>query len=53
MSTPIVAVLLGALFAHEKITTLHIISLSLIIAGVFLVNSSAFKRKRDLQLSTC
>jgi len=49
---PIVAVLLGALFAGEKITPVQIISLAMIIGGVLLVNSSAFKRKRNLQLST-
>ena len=48
---PIVAVLLGSIFAHEKITTLHLISLGLILAGVLMVNSSGFKRKRDLLLS--
>jgi drug/metabolite transporter (DMT)-like permease len=48
---PIVAVMLGALLAGEKITTVQIISLLLILMGVLLVNSSAFRRKKNLQLS--
>ncbi len=48
---PVVAVMLGALLAGEKITAVQIISLSLILMGVLLVNSSAFRRKKNLQLS--
>ena len=49
---PVVAILLGALFAGEKITTVQIISLAMIITGVLLINRSGFKGKRNLQLST-
>ena len=49
---PVVAVLLGALFADEKISAIQIISLAIIITGVLLVNSSKFKTSGKTQLST-
>ena len=49
---PVVAVLLGALFAGEKISAIQIISLAIIITGVLLVNSSKFKTNGKTQLST-
>lgn len=51
-ANPVVAVLLGALFAGERITVIQIISLTIITTGVLLVNSSNFKKSRKPQLST-
>ena len=48
---PVVAVLLGALFAGEKISLLQIISLALILVGVLLVNTPKYKASGKPQLS--
>jgi drug/metabolite transporter (DMT)-like permease len=48
---PVVAVLLGALFAGEKISLLQIVSLALILAGVLLVNTPKYKTTGKPQLS--
>jgi len=48
---PVVAVLLGALFAGEKISLFQIGSLALILVGVLLVNSPKYKTTGKPQLS--
>ena len=48
---PVVAVLLGALFAGEKISLLQIVSLALILVGVLLVNTPKYKTTGTPQLS--
>ncbi len=49
---PVVAVLLGALFAGEKISFFQIVSLAIILTGVFLANTSKYKTTGKPQLST-
>jgi len=49
---PVVAVLLGALFAGEKISLLQIVSLTIILTGVLLVNTPKYKIRGKPQLST-
>jgi drug/metabolite transporter (DMT)-like permease len=40
---PIVALILGAIVAHEKITGLQVLALSIILSGVLLVNLAKFR----------
>lgn len=40
---PIVALILGAIVAHEKITGLQVLALAIILSGVLLVNLARFK----------
>jgi len=49
---PVVAVLLGVLFAGEKISLLQIVSLTIILTGVLLVNTPKYKIRGKPQLST-
>ncbi|MBS1745544.1 MAG: EamA family transporter [Bacteroidetes bacterium] len=41
---PVVAVLLGALFAHEKITSIQIYALAIILLSVFIINIDKYKK---------
>jgi drug/metabolite transporter (DMT)-like permease len=49
---PVVAVLLGAIFAGEKITSLQVFALMIILSGVLLVNMPKYKPTNKQQLST-
>jgi len=49
---PVVAVLLGALFAGEKITSVQVFALMIILSGVLLVNMPGYKTINKQQLST-
>jgi drug/metabolite transporter (DMT)-like permease len=44
---PVVAVLLGTLFAHEKITLLPLTGLTIILISVLLINISAYRKKNN------
>lgn len=44
---PVVAVLIGVIFAAEKITTLQIIGLAIILLSVMLVNLAKYRKKRN------
>ena len=43
---PVVAVLLGALLLHEKIIAIQVISMLIILSGVFLINLPNYKLKK-------
>jgi drug/metabolite transporter (DMT)-like permease len=43
---PIVAVLLGAVIANEKITGIQITGLAIILSGVFLVNIAKYSKEK-------
>ena len=49
---PLVAVLLGPIFVGEKITSVQILSLIIILSGVLLVNMPKYKTTNKSQLST-
>jgi drug/metabolite transporter (DMT)-like permease len=49
---PVVAILLGAIFAGEKITSLQVVALMTILSGVLLVNLPKYKMTNKSQLST-
>jgi len=46
---PVVAVLLGVLFANEKITALQIIGLVIILTSVFMINLVKYRNSRQLE----
>jgi drug/metabolite transporter (DMT)-like permease len=43
---PVVAVLLGVFFANEKISSLQIIGLIIILASVFMINMAKYRREK-------
>jgi drug/metabolite transporter (DMT)-like permease len=48
---PIVAILLGAIIGRETITGLHILSLTIILCGVLLINLPKYKTSKTKRLS--
>lgn len=48
---PVVAILFGALIGRETITGVHILSLTIILLGVLLINLPKYKGLKDKQLS--
>jgi drug/metabolite transporter (DMT)-like permease len=48
---PVVAILLGAIIGKESITWLHVLSLTIILCGVLLVNLPKYKISKNKQLS--
>jgi hypothetical protein len=43
---PVVAVLLGVFFANEKISSIQIIGLIIILASVFMINMAKYRREK-------
>jgi len=48
---PVVAIILGAIIGREMITGLHILSLTIILCGVLLINFPRYKSSKSKQLS--
>jgi drug/metabolite transporter (DMT)-like permease len=48
---PVVAIILGAIIGRESITTVHILSLTIILSGVLLINLPKYKTSKAKQLS--
>jgi drug/metabolite transporter (DMT)-like permease len=48
---PVVAIILGAIIGRETITTVHILSLSIILCGVLLISLPEYKTDKGKQLS--
>lgn len=48
---PVVAVLLGVFFANEKISSIQIIGLIIILASVFMINMAKYRRERMAERS--
>jgi len=48
---PVVAILLGAVIGRETITAIHVLSLTIILCGVLLINLPGYKISKTKQLS--
>ena len=48
---PVVAVLLGVFFANEKLSSIQIIGLIIILASVFMINMAKYRRERMAERS--